>query len=104
MGRFGFEYGQAALAAWVYGAVGEGDRAFRVLEASLGARVMPGFLLLDPRYDPLRGDARFGEVVGRLGLGVVGELGRSVRLGDSTQVRRGLAHSNASIPIRGGSG
>ncbi len=65
VGRFGFEYGAAIVAAWAYGAVGEIDDAFDVLAAAQRHRVNPGFVALDPRFDPLREDPRFARLVER---------------------------------------
>ena len=50
-------------------ALGNTDRTIEYLARSLDEREGPmPFLKLDPEWDPLRGDPRFGELVSRLGL------------------------------------
>jgi eukaryotic-like serine/threonine-protein kinase len=55
--------------AFVYAALGERDRAFDLLEQAVAER-SSGVLWLkvDPRFDPIRGDARFGRILARIGL------------------------------------
>jgi len=55
--------------AHVYIALGNMDQAIESLAKSLDEREpFSTFLKLDPEFDPLRGDPRFGELVSRLGL------------------------------------
>jgi len=50
-------------------AVGKIDQAIESLAKSLDEREpFSTFLKLDPEFDPLQGDPRFGELVSRLGL------------------------------------
>jgi hypothetical protein len=52
-----------------YAAVGDFERAFASLERAYQARSAGLiYLHLDPGYEPLRGDPRFGELVKRIGL------------------------------------
>jgi tetratricopeptide (TPR) repeat protein len=52
--------------ALVYTGLGEIDRALTLLEASSGSWDVPPIVLtLDPRYDNVRADYRFGELMGR---------------------------------------
>ncbi len=52
-----------------YAAIGDLDRAFACLERAFQARSAGLiYLHLDPGYEPLREDARFGELVRRIGL------------------------------------
>jgi tetratricopeptide (TPR) repeat protein len=56
--------------ARAYGALGEIDEAFRWLETALehrAARLI--FVKVDPAWDRLRGDPRFGELLRRMNLG-----------------------------------
>jgi len=55
--------------AFIYTALGDRPRAFGLLEQAVLAR-SPGMIWLkvDPRYDSLRGDDRFVNLLGRLGL------------------------------------
>ena len=49
--------------------VGNKDKAFEYLEKSFERReVWMGYLEVDPRFDSLRDDPRFDELVGRVGL------------------------------------
>jgi tetratricopeptide (TPR) repeat protein len=63
------QYVRAEILAMGYAAVGDFDRAFASLERAFQAR-SGGliYLHLDPGYAPLRGDARFGDLVRRIGL------------------------------------
>jgi tetratricopeptide (TPR) repeat protein len=59
----------AATIATVYGALGAKDRAFEWLElAHTRGNWDLGYLKVDPRWDPLREDARFDAFVKRVGL------------------------------------
>ncbi len=62
-------YVRAEILAMGYAALGDFDRAFASLERAYQAR-SGGliYLHLDPGYAPLRGDARFGDLVRRIGL------------------------------------
>jgi hypothetical protein len=53
----------------VYGALGDLDRAFPLLEKAVADR-SPGamWLRVDPRYDPLRQDPRFKQFLVKLQL------------------------------------
>ena len=55
--------------AWVYAALGDKERALRLLDQGSRAPV-PSMLWLnvDPRVDSLRDDPRFGAIVRRLGI------------------------------------
>ncbi len=62
-------YIRAELLAMGYAAMGDLDRAFACLERAFQARSAGLiYLHLDPGFEPLRGDARFGELVRRIGL------------------------------------
>ncbi len=62
-------YVRAEVMAMGYAAVGDFDRAFACLERAFQARSAGLiYLHLDPGYAPLRGDARFGDLVRRIGL------------------------------------
>lgn len=65
------QYGEAAssAAACVYAALGEKDQAFRWLNEGFARRDSElGYLKVDPRWDSLRGDARFGKLLARAGF------------------------------------
>lgn len=63
------QYVRSEILAMGYAAMGEFDRAFACLERAFQARSAGLiYLHLDPGYEPLRGDARFGELVQRIGL------------------------------------
>jgi serine/threonine-protein kinase len=55
--------------AWVYGALGEHDRAFDYLERAYEEKdaELP-LLKVDPFYDPLRDDPRFADLLQRMGF------------------------------------
>ncbi|MEJ6021687.1 TPR end-of-group domain-containing protein [Ramlibacter sp. PS4R-6] len=56
-------------AAVILAALGEADAAFAALEAAWRTRSgWMAYLAVDPRWDPVRGDARFAALVARLGL------------------------------------
>jgi serine/threonine-protein kinase len=62
-------YVRAEIVAMGHAAVGDLDRAFNCLERAYQARSAGLVLLhLDPAYEPLRGDPRYGELVKRIGL------------------------------------
>ena len=54
--------------ALVYGAMGETDKAFAELDKVKWGRLTVASLKYDPQFDPLRGDARFKELLKRLHL------------------------------------
>jgi hypothetical protein len=60
----------ALMAAMVYAALGEKDRAFERLQLAFQIRE-PGllFLKVSPWAEPLRSDPRYGALLERLGLG-----------------------------------
>jgi adenylate cyclase len=62
-------YVRSEVLAMGYAAVGELDKAFASLERAFQAR-SAGLIYLhvDPGYGPLKGDARYGDLVGRIGL------------------------------------
>ncbi|HTS89396.1 MAG TPA: protein kinase [Gemmatimonadales bacterium] len=63
------QYVRAEILAMGYAAVGDFDRAFESLERAFQARSAGLiYLHLDPGYDPLRSDPRYGELVKRIGL------------------------------------
>jgi len=62
-------YVRAEILAMGYAALADFDRAFACLERAFQARSAGLiYLHLDPGYEPLRGDSRFGELVRRIGL------------------------------------
>jgi tetratricopeptide (TPR) repeat protein len=62
-------YVRSEFLAAAYGALGEMDRAFQELEKALAAR-SAGLIYLhqDPIYETLRGDCRYANIVGLIGL------------------------------------
>ena len=62
-------YVRAEILAMGYAALGDADRAFACLERAFQAK-SGGliYLHLDPGYEPLRADPRFGDLVRRIGL------------------------------------
>jgi hypothetical protein len=63
-------YVDADLIAKIYVGLGEDETAFAWLEKALAERSMKRVMLkVDPLYDRLRGNRRFGEILRRLGLG-----------------------------------
>ncbi|MEE9133542.1 MAG: protein kinase [Gemmatimonadota bacterium] len=62
-------YVRAEILAMGYGALGKYDRAFACLEEALKARSAGLiYLHLDPGYEPLRSDPRFGALVRKVGV------------------------------------
>jgi serine/threonine-protein kinase len=63
------QYVRSEILAMGYAALGDRDKAFAALERAFQARSAGLiYLHLDPGYEPLRGDPRFAELVGRIGL------------------------------------
>jgi hypothetical protein len=63
------QYVRAEYLAMGHAAVGDLDRAFDALERAYQARSAGLiYLHLDPGYEPLRGDPRYGDLVRRIGL------------------------------------
>ena len=63
------QYVRAEILAMGYAATGDLDRAFACLERAYQARSAGlVYLHIDPAYAPLRGDARFADLVRRIGL------------------------------------
>lgn len=64
------------------------DQAFAWLERAVEAgEPWLVFLWVDPRFEPLRGDPRFGEVAQRVGIGRPGGLGARLPSGRSVEER-----------------
>jgi len=61
-------YSRASEIAAVYVALGDNDRAMTWLEQGFEERFNPG-VLLRPGFDPIRSDARFQNLLHRIGLG-----------------------------------
>jgi hypothetical protein len=57
----------ASEVAVIYAALGDSDQAMAWLERGAAERFNPG-VLLRPGLDPLRGDARFADLLRRVGL------------------------------------
>ena len=69
LGERGNRYIPIALIASVYGALGEKDRAFELLEQAFRERdSLLVYLKVEPMFDPLRSDPRFPILVKRIGL------------------------------------
>ena len=63
------QYLRAEIIAMGYAAVGDLDQAFASLERAYQARSAGLlYLHLDPGYRPLRGDARYADLVKRIGI------------------------------------
>jgi hypothetical protein len=73
------EYIDAILIAYIYVGLGQKDQAFAWLEKAYQERsgLMP-WLKGEPKWDPLRGDARFADLVRR--IGTAGPADRYTRL------------------------
>src|SRR5215207_9340342 len=65
--RSGPRHSHASEVAVIYTAIGARDKAMDWLERAAADRFNPG-VLLRPGLDPLRDDARFGELLRRVGL------------------------------------
>ena len=62
-------YISPTVIAFIYAALGEKDEAFRLLEKGFEGRDFSLVLLNEnPQFDGLRSDARFAELVRRVGL------------------------------------
>ncbi len=59
---------QAQYIARIYLAMGEKDQAFKWLDMGLKTGALTGFYPYDPFLDPLRGDARFDDLLKRIGM------------------------------------
>ena len=68
--RSASEYIDAILIAYIYVGLGQKDQAFAWLEKAYQERsgLMP-FLKGEPKWDPLRGDARFADLLRRIAPG-----------------------------------
>ncbi len=63
------QYVRSEYLAMGHGALGNMDKAFESLERAYQARSAGLiYLHLDPGYDPLRGDARYADILGRIGV------------------------------------
>ncbi len=56
--------------AWTYAALGDKDLALQVLEKAFAEREPMAWLNVDPKWDPIRSDPRFQDLVRRVGLPV----------------------------------
>jgi TolB-like protein/DNA-binding winged helix-turn-helix (wHTH) protein/Flp pilus assembly protein TadD len=65
--RSNLSYSHASEIAVIYAALGDGNQAMNWLEKAYDERFNPG-VLLRPGFDPLRMDARFQDLVRRIGL------------------------------------
>jgi tetratricopeptide (TPR) repeat protein len=64
-------YVSAPFISWIYAGLGEKDDAIRQLEKGYQDRAWPmTFLKVDPRYDSLRPDSRFTDLMRRTGFSV----------------------------------
>jgi serine/threonine-protein kinase len=62
-------YINAPPVAWIYSGLGDRDKAFEWLEKGYAERAWPMvFLKVEPKYDALRGDARFASLLQRVGF------------------------------------
>ena len=55
--------------AFVYVGLGDGNNAFKWFEKAFAERAIRAWFLPDPRLDPIRSDARFKDLMSRMGLG-----------------------------------
>ena len=63
------EYVPATSLALIYAGLGEKDQAFAWLDKAVEQRAFQlQWIALDPRWDSLRSDPRFGELMGRIGV------------------------------------
>ena len=68
-GRETREYIDPVLVAYIYIALGDKDRAFASLDKAYQQRSgLICFLQVEPKFDPLRSDPRFGDLERRMGL------------------------------------
>jgi predicted Zn-dependent protease len=65
--RSNLSYSHASEIAVIYAGLGDGNQAMNWLEKGYEERFNPG-VLLRPGFDPLRLDARFQDLVRRIGL------------------------------------
>jgi eukaryotic-like serine/threonine-protein kinase len=69
LGKADREPVSSAEVAAVYAALGEQDRAFSWLERAVATRdPIVGYLGIDPKFDPLRNDPRFAQMLAKLAL------------------------------------
>ena len=70
LARFSNErYSSPHLIVWIYGVMGNRDKAFEWLERAYDHRSYSlAYLKVAPLFDPLRSDPRFAELVNRVGL------------------------------------
>jgi Flp pilus assembly protein TadD len=62
-------YVPAYFAATIYAGLGDKDHAFEWLERAYEEHsTLMGYVKMDPRFDPLRSDRRFSDLLGRIGL------------------------------------
>ena len=67
--RAGHEYIDETLIVYIFIALGERDQAFAWMEKGYQSRAsnLP-WMIMEPKFDPLRSDPRFSEFVRRMGL------------------------------------
>jgi TolB-like protein len=69
--RSGREYVNPYVIATIYVALGDKDRTFEWLNKAIPERTAYlAFMRVEPKFDPLRSDPRFGQFVRQIGLGV----------------------------------
>jgi adenylate cyclase len=57
------------LAGMIYQALGDKDRAIQLITEALDQRLLrPGWIAVDPMFNPLRSDPRFQSLIGKVGL------------------------------------
>jgi adenylate cyclase len=67
--RSGREYVDPAVIALIYTSLGDRDRAFEWLEKAFAVRSFwMTWLKVEPKFDPLRSDPRFKELMRRVGI------------------------------------
>jgi hypothetical protein len=70
----------ASQIAAIHAALGEKEPALEWLQRSfLAHEGALTWIKIDPRFDPLRGEPRFKEIVRRMGLEAAGSTGRESR-------------------------